>query len=122
MSPRKVTNTAVALLSFLAAVLAAFLLWTSLGGDQIPGCGGGSGCDSVLSSRFSRVGPFPVSALALPIFVMMSILAWRGRSEFLPALAIVAAGAAFWFISIQAFVLHRFCAYCTGTHALALAA
>src|SRR5262245_44431071 len=110
MRPKKVTNTAVGILSLLAAVLAAFLLWTSLSGDSIPGCGSGSGCDSVLSSRFSRVGSVPVSALALPIFVMMSILALRDRPRLLPALAILAAGAAIWFISIQTFVLHRFCA------------
>jgi uncharacterized membrane protein/protein-disulfide isomerase len=122
VSPQKVTNAAIAILSLLAAVLAAFLLWNSLSGAQIPGCGGGSGCDSVLSSRFSRIGPIPVSALALPVFLTMGILAPRDRPRLLPALAILAAGAAIWFISIQAFILHRFCAYCTVTHALALAA
>ncbi len=89
----------------------------------MPGCGGGSGCDAVLSSRFSRIGPIPVSALAIPIFLMMAILALRDQSHSLHlGLAILAAGAAIWFISIQAFVIHRFCTWCTITHILALAA
>ncbi|HEV8291480.1 MAG TPA: vitamin K epoxide reductase family protein, partial [Tepidisphaeraceae bacterium] len=92
----------------------------------------GSGCDTVLSSRFSRVGTIPVSALALPIFLMMGICAVAAFSDnprrgelsrqMLPGLAIIASGAAIWFIVVQAFVLHRFCVYCTMTHVLALAA
>src|SRR6266850_5282292 len=115
----------IAMLSALAAALDAFLLWQSLSGAAIPGCGGGSGCDTVLSSRFSRVGPIPVSALALPIFLMMAFFAFaRGdlSRQLLLGLAIIASGAAIWFISLQAFVIHRFCVYCTITHALALAA
>jgi len=114
-----------AILSALAAALAAFLLWQSLSGAAIPGCGAGSGCDGVLSSRFSRLGPIPISALALPIFLMMAFFAFaRGElsRQVLLGLAIIASGAAIWFISIQAFVIHRFCVYCTITHALALSA
>jgi uncharacterized membrane protein len=125
------TSAAISTLSALAAALAAFLLWQSLSGAAIPGCGGGSGCDAVLSSRWSRIGPIPVSALALPIFLSLAIcsLAAARREQrhervqrFLLALAIIASGAAIWFISIQAFVIHHFCTYCTITHALALAA
>lgn len=109
-----------------AAALSAVLLWQSLSGAAVPGCGGGSGCDAVLSSRFSRVGPIPVSALAIPIFLMMAIAALgasaKWSSDILVALAITAAGAALWFISIQAFIIHAFCVYCTTTHLLALAA
>jgi len=131
--PRQnLTSAAVVTLATLAAALAGFLLWQSLSGAAIPGCGGASGCDAVLSSRFSRVGPIPVTALALPIFLMMAIYAFaassrniqrRNRSrQALLGLAIIASGAAIWFISIQAFLIHRFCTWCTTTHALALVA
>ena len=125
-------SAAIATLSLLAAALAGFLLFKSLSGAQIPGCGGGSGCDSILTSRFSRVGPIPVSAPALPIFLMLAFFAIAASGtnpphrrlyfQLLLALAIIAAGAAIWFISVQAFILHQFCTYCTITHALALAA
>jgi uncharacterized membrane protein len=126
------TSAAIAMLAALAAVFAAVLLWQSVTGAAIPGCGGGSGCDTVLSSRYSRIGPVSVSALALPTFLMMAIGAVAASSnnprrrelchQMLLGLAIVASGAALWFISVQAFVIHRFCAYCTITHFLALAA
>ena len=115
-------SVAIAALSALAAILAAFLLIQSLRGAGIPGCGEGLGCNAVLSSRFSRLGPVPISALAVPIFLMMAIAALRGSRQLLLALAIIASGAAIWFLSLQAFVIHRFCTYCTITHALALAA
>ena len=116
------TNLAVAALSSLAAIFATFLLFQSIRGAGIPGCGGGSSCDAVLSSRFSRVGPIPVSALAVPIFLMMAVSALRDSRQLLLGLAMIASGAALWFISIQAFILHRLCTYCTITHALALLA
>jgi uncharacterized membrane protein/protein-disulfide isomerase len=125
-------STLIAALSAAAAILAAFLLWQSFSDASVPGCGAGSGCDAVLSSRWSRIGPIPVSAAALPVFLLMAFLAtgtasylprrrdlsWRA----LPALAIIAAGAAVWFLSLQAFIIHHFCTYCTITHALALSA
>jgi len=112
-------SASVATLSLLAAALASFLLWQSLSGAAIPGCGGGSSCDSVLSSRFSRIGPVPVSAAALPIFLMIIFCSIATLSanprlrnlsrQLLLPLAIIDSGAAIWFISIQAFILHRFC-------------
>jgi uncharacterized membrane protein len=117
----KVISALLAALSALAAAFSGFLLVKSITGAGIPGCGAGSGCDTVLSSRFSRVGPIPVSALALPIFLMMAIFAIAPH-RILISLAIIASGAALWFISIEAFVIHRFCTYCTIIHIMALCA
>ena len=132
MKRQNYLNAIVATLAILAAALSAFLLSKSLSDSAIPGCGAGSACDTVLSSRFSRIGPIPVSLLALPIFLMMAMVSLAAssddshrRAHFLQRqfpLAIIAAGAAIWFISVQAFILHQFCTYCTITHALALAA
>ena len=114
----------IAAVSALAAALSALLLVQSLRGAGIPGCGGGSGCDAVLSSRFSRLGPIPVSAPATAVFLMMATCALTASSkqsrQLLAGLAILATGAAIWFISIQALVIGHFCTYCTITHALAL--
>jgi hypothetical protein len=74
-------SAAIAACSTLAALLAGLLLWQSLSGAAILGCGGGSGCDTVLSSRYSRVGPIPVSALALAIFLSMGFCSLAASSR-----------------------------------------
>jgi uncharacterized membrane protein/thiol-disulfide isomerase/thioredoxin len=122
----------ITILATIATALAAFLLWESSTDAALPGCGPASGCDQVLSSRWSRIGQFPVAALALPIFLIMAILShWassydpRKRSaswKFLPTLAIIASGAALWFLTLQFFLIRQVCIYCTMTHVLALAA
>ena len=100
-------------LNLLTLVLSAILSWHYIKGGSMVGCGGGSPCDMVLSSRWSTIaGVLPVSGLAMGVYLAMLVaglfvgptteppirrLAWR----VLLVLAGSVAGSALWFIFIQ---------------------
>jgi uncharacterized membrane protein/protein-disulfide isomerase len=112
----------------LALALSAYLSWHYLAGGAVIGCGGGSSCDDVLSSRWSSVaGVLPVSGLAAGAYLAMLVasfslgpatpvpvrrLAWRAML----VLAGAAAGSAIWFIIVQKWMVGAFCPYCLATH------
>jgi len=114
-------------LSALAFALSAYLGWHYLLGGSVIGCGGGSPCDKVLSSRWAAIGVLPVSGLAAGTYLALLVaslsigpataapvrqLAWRAML----VLAGAAAGSAIWFIILQMWVIGAFCPYCTATH------
>lgn len=115
-------------LSALALVLSAYLSWHYLAGGSIIGCGGGSPCDQVLSSRWSAIGGvFPVSGLATGVYLAMLMaslfigpaaaasvrrLAWAVMLVLVGA----AAGSAVWFIILQQWFIGAFCPYCMTAH------
>ncbi len=114
-----------------AMALAGYLTVAALGASGPLGCGQGSGCGEVLASRWSKLGPVPVSAPAAGTYAAAAaglVLAWRGatvgsrRAGW--TLATVAAGAiaaaAGWFTYLQAAVLGAICPYCMAGHALGL--
>ena len=112
----------------LALALSAYLSWHYLAGGAVMGCGGGSSCDDVLSSRWSSIGGvLPISGLAAGAYLAMLIasfslgpatpmpvrrLAWRAML----VLAGAAAGSAVWFIIVQKWLVGAFCPYCMATH------
>lgn len=101
-------------------------------GGSVIGCGSGSPCDLVLSSRWSAIGGVvPVSGLAAGTYLAMLIaslfigptaeppvrrLAWRA----MVILAGAIAGSAVWFIIVQKWVIGAFCPYCMATHVTGL--
>ncbi len=115
-------------LSSLALALSAYLGWHSLVGGLVIGCGGGSSCEKVLSSRWSAVGGvLPVSGLAAGAYLAMLVaslsigpataapvrrLAWGAMLVLVGA----AAGSAVWFTIVQQWAIGAFCPYCTTTH------
>ncbi len=119
---------ALTALSALGFVLSCYLSWHALRGGSVIGCGGGSGCDQVLSSRWSSVGGImPVSGLAAGAYLALLVaglfvgpnipeadrrLAWGA----ILLLAGAAAGSAVWFIIVQKWIVHAFCPYCMATH------
>ncbi len=119
---------AVTALSTLALASSVYLAWHSLVGGPVIGCGGGSPCNKVLSSRWSSIGGvFPVSSLAAGAYLAMLVaslsigparaapvrrLAWRTMLVVVGA----AAGSAVWFIIVQKWVIGAFCPYCMTTH------
>ena len=119
-------------LSALALALSAFLGWHYLVGGLAIGCGGGSGCDQVLSSRWSSVGGvLPVSGLAAGAYLAMLVailfigpavqapvrrLAWRAML----VLAWAVAGSAVWFTIVQKWIIGAFCPYCMASHIIGL--
>jgi len=115
-------------LSALALALSCYLSWHSMMGGSVIGCGGGSSCDQVLSSRWSTIaGILPVSGLAAGVYSALLIasfsigpatpspvrrLAWRAMLILVGA----AAGSAVWFVIVQKWIVKSFCPYCMAAH------
>ena len=123
-----------AVLPLLAAclALAGWMVFHSLTGVRMAGCGAGSACDSVMGSPWAYVlGGVPVSLPAAVAYLLLAIcVVFLGGEKaedqaldrilwplmlFLGGCII---GAALWFCYLQAFVLHAFCKYCTLLHVL----
>jgi uncharacterized membrane protein len=117
-------------LTALALALSVYLSWHSLIGGSVIGCGGGSACDTVLTSRWSTIGGeggLPVSGLAAGVYLAMLIagffigpataapdrrLAWNAMLILVGA----AAGSAVWFTIVQHWFIGTLCPYCIATH------
>jgi uncharacterized membrane protein/protein-disulfide isomerase len=115
-------------LSALGLALSAYLGWHHLTGAAVIGCGEGSSCDLVLSSRWSAIGGIvPVSGLAAGTYLAMLVaslfvgpttaapdrrLAWSAML----VLSGAAAGSAVWFTIVQTWIVGAFCRYCIATH------
>jgi uncharacterized membrane protein len=115
-------------LSALALALSAYLGLHYLLGGSVIGCGGGSPCEQVLTSRWSAIaGVLPVSGLAAGTYLAMLVaslfigpttsaadrqLAWGAML----VLAGAAAGSSIWFTFVQKWIVGAFCPYCMATH------
>lgn len=120
------------LLALSAAGVAGYLLWISLTKGSLPlGCGAGEGCAEVLTSPWSRVGPVPVSAPALLLYLgLLTATGFIGPRQpavrrrvawgVLLTLSTAVVAAATWFIAIQAFEIEQYCTWCLADHALGL--
>lgn len=119
-------------LNALALVLSAIMSWHYLAGGPMIGCGGGSPCEQVLSSRWSAIaGIIPVSGLAAGVYLAMLVAnLFIGRSSEAPLrnlawsvmliLAGSIAGSAIWFTILQKWVIGDFCPYCMTAHVTGL--
>ncbi len=121
----------IAIMSTVALSISAFLLWGSLSGRHLPGCGVESGCDAVLGSRWSKWLGVPVSLGALLVYMMVlaSLAVLRGRHGdelrrlvvmTLGGLGVMILGAAAWFIILQLGVIHAICPFCMVAHGCGL--
>ncbi len=117
-------------LAVAGLLVSGYLTYTSWAGVGPPGCGGGSGCDAVLASKWSRFLGLPVSGFATLAYVAVigTTLATgagaagvrRAAWALLVALATLIACAAIWFIYLQVAVLGEICPYCMAGHAIGL--
>src|SRR5512137_1317376 len=115
-------------LNIIALVLTMIMSWHYLTGGSIAGCGGGSPCEQVLSSRWSAIaGILPVSGLAAGVYLTMLVASlFIGQATEAPIrrlawsvmliLAGSIAGSAIWFTILQKWVIGDFCPYCMTTH------
>ena len=131
MTLRRFKTTAL-LLCAACLALAGWMLFHSLTGVQMVGCGAGSGCDSVMGSPWAYVlGGVPVSLPAVVSYLLLGLcIAFLGGESpedrsldriLGPMMSILGGaivGAALWFCYLQLFVLHAFCKYCTLLHLL----
>ena len=129
-------KTAVLLLCAACLALAGWMVFHSLTGVRMVGCGAGSACDSVMGSPWAFVlGGVPVSLPAAVIYLLLGICVLflggdkpedRSLDRILWPLMLLLGGCligvALWFGYLQAFVLHAFCKYCTLLHLLGIAA
>lgn len=116
-----------ALLAAGAALYLAVVAYSSAG--RPVGCGAGSGCDEVLSSRWSKVVGVPVGLPAAGLYLgLAAAVIGSARTKHpavrqrLSALQWVAAGAILaavhWFVGLQWFELQAFCPWCLVDHGL----
>ena len=129
-------KTAVLLLCAACLLLAGWMVFHSLTGVRLVGCGTGSSCDSVMGSPWAYVfGGVPVSLPAAVVYLLLAIcvLFLGGESKedialdrilwpFMLFLGGCIIGAALWFAWLQAGVLHTFCKYCSLLHLLGVVA
>jgi uncharacterized membrane protein len=117
----------------LAAAVALYLLWVSVRGGSVAGCGPGSDCDKVLQSRWSKWFGLPVSGFSLLIYAALfaSSLGLRRDASSLERQragcvllsgALLVLGAAVWYTVLQFAVIRAICPYCMTAHALGSAA
>jgi len=108
--------------SLAGLLLSGWLLLQKLTGNitYLVGCGAGSGCGSVLGSRWSQWFHVPVTALSLLLYGALLVLTFRPRRPPMLAIATMLAGAALWFGIVQAFILRSFCPWCLAAHGIGL--
>ncbi|HUO75400.1 MAG TPA: vitamin K epoxide reductase family protein [Candidatus Paceibacterota bacterium] len=85
----------------------------------LPPCTILKGCEAVLASGFSSIGPVPVSATGLLFYGAMIVLlvmyfdSWDRRFLHRAAwLSVAGFLGTLYFVAVQAFILHAFCQYC----------
>ena len=118
--PPSLVKNPMLLLALAGLCINLFLLTRTWGDAAIAGCGGGP-CDQVLSSRWSSLLGLPIPAFGILVYVVL-LLSFFRRLEILrlPVLGGIA-GAALWFIAVQAFILGKFCPWCMAAHGIGLA-
>ena len=126
------TLWAIRLLAAAAAGISGYLFVLHMMGRTLPpGCGSGSGCAEVLTSRWSAVFGIPVSApaalLYADVFCASFFVGDRYSEQIrrfawgaLFVAAVTIACSAMWFIGVQAFILKAFCVWCMTDHAIGL--
>ncbi len=116
----------VTLAGVAAAAIAGYLTWQSLVMGVLPaGCGEGSGCGEVLTSKYARLWDIPVSAMALVAYAVLVGLVIAGRKSHAPllwnlvmTLSVAILGSAGWFVYLQLGQLKAICSWCMTDHAL----
>jgi uncharacterized membrane protein len=83
----------------------------------IAGCGGGS-CDEVLASRWAVIFGLPVAGFGVLVYLGVMVAVMAGFRRWLPLLLGMIAGAALWFVFVQAVLLGTFCPWCLAGHAV----
>jgi uncharacterized membrane protein len=115
-------------LASTALGLSAVMSWHNLMGGTMAGCSGGSPCEQVLNSHWSRIaGILPVSGLAIGVYLAIIVsnffigpeseysfrrLAWSAMLILTGSVS----GSAVWFIIVQKWFIGAFCPYCMTAH------
>jgi uncharacterized membrane protein len=111
-------DASVALIALVGLCDATYLTIEHMAGRSVR-CMIVTGCDEVLSSSYSTItGNIPVAAAgALAYFTVFSLavlaaFGYDSARRLLTPLVALMFLATLWFLYLQAFVIHAFCAYC----------
>ncbi|MCX8157245.1 MAG: hypothetical protein N3J91_12505 [Verrucomicrobiae bacterium] len=125
-------RTAIRALLAVAMASSLYLLYVSLSGGGVAGCGPDSGCDRVLRSRWAYWLGVPVSAPAFlayaSLFTLMTLYprqTTERRRQFwavVLGLSVLVVGAASWFVALMLFAIKGLCPFCLAAHGSAVAA
>ncbi len=110
----------LAVLDVIGLVIALYLSVVELGGG-VPYCGPLKGCETVAASEYAWIGGIPVAVygVALSLVLLTLAVAWVRTNK--PALLDVHYGLSLigvifevYFLSLQVFVIHAVCIWCTA--------
>lgn len=119
----KIKNYTIVLmvLAFAGFLESSYLTFKDLTHSQVA-CSIVTGCETVLTSKYSHIGPIPVSLLGvgyyLCVFLASSAYLMHRRRIFARAIKLlvpIGLGASAVFVSLQLFVIHSICVYCFGS-------
>jgi uncharacterized membrane protein len=110
----------LAALDVIGLLIAGYLSFVELGGG-VPVCGPLHGCETVAQSQYSRIGGVPVAVygVALSLLLLTLAIAWirSDRNGLLDAhygLSLIGVIFEIYFLSLQVFVIHALCVWCTS--------
>ena len=110
----------LAILDVIGLSIAAYLANVELGGG-VPYCGPLHGCETVALSSYSRIGGIPVAVygVGLSLILLTLAIAWirTDRNGLLDAhygLSLIGVIFEIYFLSLQVFVIHAVCIWCTS--------
>jgi uncharacterized membrane protein/glutaredoxin len=109
-------------LALVGMALTAYLTITAWQGQALAGCAAGSGCDVVLSSRWSKLFGLPTSLWGFLVYSSLAGIAWIKRADthwklawFVALFGVLYSG---YLTSISLLELNAACPYCLTSAAL----
>jgi uncharacterized membrane protein len=116
---------AAALLALVGLADSIYLTVEHLAGRSVP-CTITGGCEQVLNSAYSTVGPVPLSALGAAAYftafslATLAIFGYRKAGDLMLYLVAVMLAVSVYLFFLQAFVLKAFCQFCLLSAAITL--
>jgi uncharacterized membrane protein len=122
LSAEKWLLIAMLVIAYLGFVDSTYLTVHHFAGSEA--CSVNSGCQTVLDSQFSSIGPVPVSMLGSIFYatcIMLMVATWQGVQLARNALSLLAAtgfAASLVFLYLQLFVINATCPFCLASFAI----
>ena len=114
-------DIAILVMALAGLALNVLLFVRHLSGGGLAGCGGGSSCEELLNSRWSQVLGIPVTGFGGVVYVGVLVALAANNRRLLAAGLGLLAGAAGWFVFVQAVLVGRFCPWCMTAHGIGAA-
>lgn len=114
----------LALVATAGVLISAYLTWTHVWGVPPVCVGGGGGCETVQTSRYSEIAGVPVAALGLLAYAALLLSAvLRGESAVFLGLFVALVGVLFsaYLTYLELFVIGAVCQWCVASAALMVA-